>query len=312
MPFSVVSGHFRLVGRTPAGNPSGFSPDGDSIQFQPRDRELLRRLPVLDRPVRFTSVGSTQLRMEGIDALELHFTAPGVGTHQPRPLADQARDQLIDTLGLAPVTYAPPDHRRVKPPAPKDGEPGWILTRALDVHGRPVSWLFTGEPPAPDGDQFWLDAPLLRRSANHAQVAAGAAYPLFYDTLFADLREALAAAAQVAEEDKRGVWQSDATLSGVDGSSIAALERDGVIFPKLFRRLVEYHATVGDDLAGFRPWLAELGEQVLDLDTMNFTHLDNVVAVHTNQVRLTKPPLRLVFVSDKGRRRPNVLHRRAR
>ena len=35
MPFIVIQGTFHLVGRTQAGNPSGFEPDGDSIQFKP-------------------------------------------------------------------------------------------------------------------------------------------------------------------------------------------------------------------------------------------------------------------------------------
>jgi hypothetical protein len=35
MPFILIHGTFHLVGRTQAGNPSGFEPDGDSIQFKP-------------------------------------------------------------------------------------------------------------------------------------------------------------------------------------------------------------------------------------------------------------------------------------
>ncbi len=95
MPITVIAGTFQVVGQTRTGNPSGFEPDGDSIQFRPTDPDLLDRLPILDSPVRLTSIGSTQLRMEGIDALEIHF-----GSHQPRPLADQGRDALTDRLGL--------------------------------------------------------------------------------------------------------------------------------------------------------------------------------------------------------------------
>jgi len=100
MPFTVIAGTFRVVGRSRAGNPSGFEPDGDSVQFRPTDPGLLERLPVLNRPIRLTSIGSTQLRMEAIDALEIHFA----GSHQPRPLADQGRDALTGRLGLAPIT----------------------------------------------------------------------------------------------------------------------------------------------------------------------------------------------------------------
>lgn len=36
-----------MVGQTRAGNPSGFEPDGDSVQFKPTDPGLLDRLAVL-------------------------------------------------------------------------------------------------------------------------------------------------------------------------------------------------------------------------------------------------------------------------
>jgi hypothetical protein len=66
-------GTFHLVGRTQAGNPTGFQPDGDSIQFKPTNPQLLNQLDQPGRPYRLTSIGSTQLRLEAIDALELHF-----------------------------------------------------------------------------------------------------------------------------------------------------------------------------------------------------------------------------------------------
>jgi hypothetical protein len=53
------------------------------------------------------------LGFEGIDALELHFE----GHHQPRPLADEARDYLTGLLGMNLVEYRPPDHLTVKPAA---------------------------------------------------------------------------------------------------------------------------------------------------------------------------------------------------
>jgi hypothetical protein len=104
VPFLVITGTFHLVGRTPAGNPSGFAPDGDSVQFRPTDHSLLERLTRVGRPYRLTSIGSTQLRFEGIDALELHFD----GSLEPRPLADRARDFLTGELALNPVPYKHP------------------------------------------------------------------------------------------------------------------------------------------------------------------------------------------------------------
>jgi endonuclease YncB( thermonuclease family) len=113
MPFILIQGTFHLVGRTQAGNPTGFQLDGDSIQFKPTNPQLLNQLDQPGRPVRLTSIGSTQLRLEGIDALELHFDS----THQSRPLADQARDFLTGKLSLNPVPYGRPATSRSSRPS---------------------------------------------------------------------------------------------------------------------------------------------------------------------------------------------------
>lgn len=314
MPFTAIAGRFRVLGQTQAGTPSGFAPDGDSVQFAPDDPALLERLPVLAAPVDLTAVGSTQLRMEGIDALELHYS----GSHQPRPLADQARDMLMQHLGLTPLTYRAPHHTQVEPPAVNDAQPGWIASRSLDLYGRPIAWLFTGTPPVPDGAELFLTPDHIRASANHAQLVAGAAYPLLYDTLFAQLRAVMANAAIAAQAAGVGLWTQDRTQTGADGYSVPALEQSGVIWPKLYRRLVEFHsnpdanhdggqdgdrnAGPGRDLVGFLEWLAtEKPEQVLDLDDdANFTHFDNLITVDGNQVRLLRAPHRIVVLSAKG------------
>ncbi len=163
--------------------------------------------------------------------------------------------------------------------------------------------MFTGAPPEPDGSQVFVDDALAVTSTNHAELVAGAAYPLLYDTLFASLRQVLADAAVTAQQRKDGLWASDRTLTGVDGSTVAALEEGGVVIPKLFRRLVEFHGNPGRDLADFNHWLAtDKPEQIVDLDdNTNFTHLDNLVEVTGDQVRLTRPAHRLVIISAKGR-----------
>jgi hypothetical protein len=66
MPFLIIRGSFHLIGKTAQGNPSGFQPDGDSMQFKPDNAALLNRLEQIDDPYRLTSIGSTQLRFEGI------------------------------------------------------------------------------------------------------------------------------------------------------------------------------------------------------------------------------------------------------
>jgi endonuclease YncB( thermonuclease family) len=295
MPFILIQGTFHLVGRTQAGNPSGFEPDGDSIQFKPTNPTLLDRLDQPGRPYRLTLIDSTQLRLEGIDALELHFDS----THQPRPLADEARDFLTGKLGLNPVPYRPPRNIRVKPPVLKDATSGFILSRAIEINGRPIAFAFTSTPPAADGAEVFLGSSLLKRSLNYRSLAAGQAYPLFYDTLFADLRRLFIQAVATARQTGLGLWPQDRSQTGLAVTSQAELEQQGVVFPKLFRRLSEFLAQQAGGLGGFLPWLAASEEQVLDLTEGNFTHFDNVVAVEGQQVRLLRRPEELVFVSAK-------------
>ena len=105
-------------------------------------------------------------------------------------------------------------------------------------------------------------------------------------------------------------WAQDRTRAGADGSSVPALECGGVIWPKLYQRLVEFHGDrdldldhdQGRDLTGFLTWLnTEKSEQVLDLDNdANFTHLDDLVEVDGDQVRLLRDLHRIVVVSSKG------------
>jgi endonuclease YncB( thermonuclease family) len=211
MPFLIIKGSFHLVGKSRQGNPSGFQPDGDSIQFRPDDPSLLDRLERVDKPYRLTSIGSTQLRFEGIDALELHFE----GHHQPRPLADHSRDYLTGLLAMNPVTYRPPDHLTVKPPVAHDGARGYILARELEAHGRPVSFAFAGKPGGADGAKLTLRTALLKRSLNYKSLASGNSYSLFYDTLFASVRASFAQAARSARAAKKGLWKDDRSTKGV-------------------------------------------------------------------------------------------------
>jgi hypothetical protein len=77
------------------------------------------------------------------------------------------------------------------------------------------------------------------------------------------------------------------------------LEASGVIFPKLFRRLTSYFDGGGIDLDGFLPWLEQTKEQVLDLTSGNFTHLDDMLTIRNGKLRMTVRPEQLVIVSAK-------------
>src|SRR5919108_2345360 len=90
---------------------------------------------------------------------------------------------------------------------------GFILSRALEAHGRPVAFVFAGAPPQPDGSEIVLKPGLLRKSVNFKSLAAGHAYPLYYDTLFVDLRDAFTTAAATARSQGLGIWAADRSMS---------------------------------------------------------------------------------------------------
>jgi hypothetical protein len=64
MPYLVISGGFRA---------KGAQPDGDSVRFAPdnlADWDLVAGV----HPVKRNASGVAQLRLDGIDALETHYT----------------------------------------------------------------------------------------------------------------------------------------------------------------------------------------------------------------------------------------------
>ena len=165
------------------------------------DPAQLGRLERVGKPIKLTAIGSTQLRFEGIDALELN-----------------------------PVPYRPPTSVRVQPPVSKDATPGYILSRAPEAHWRPVAF-------------------------------------------------ACQAVAVSAREKKRGLRTADRSHNGVNATSQADLEQNGVVFSKLLPEADRVPRPAAASVSGFLAWLADKKEQVFDLPSNNFTHFDNVLRV---------------------------------
>jgi endonuclease YncB( thermonuclease family) len=293
MPFLVIKGSFRLVGKNKKGTPTGFQPDGDSIQFKPDDASLLDKLDQVGAPYTLTGIGSLNLRFEGIDAAEIHYQ----GARQARLFPEDARDYLTGQIGMNPVTYGQTGVT-VKPPA-NDGQRGHILARALEAHGRPVSFVYIGDPAEEDGATVRLDVPRLRQSLNWKLIADGQAYPLFYDTLFHDLRDALAAEADQVKLSGKNVWSNDVNQAFAV-STRADAEAAKLLYPKVFRRLADFFRE-HDDLADLPDWMTAKSEndEVWTLPEWNRTHFDNVLEIQGDTIKLTTSPSHLVFVSRK-------------
>ena len=274
MPFQRIAGTFHVT---------NYSPDGDTIRFAPADPD---RLAALDGPpAKINGRGHVSLRLEGIDALETHYS----GQKQPAAFADGATDALLAHLGIGNIVWA--DERRSVVSA-DDGVAGHILARGCDKYGRVIALAFPG---AGDGDgEVFVEADHLDGSANRMLLREGLAYPTFYWSLFADLRDALAAASGDARDAGRGLHAEDRTTAGFEVLSLASITDDHVILPKLFRRLVTYLESAGS-VEGFKAALEASAEPVFDLRDRNFTHFDTFIEQDGATIRLHRDPEELVF-----------------
>lgn len=256
----------------------GTSPDGDTIRFRPAHP---KNLAALEGSARLSKQHTVQVRLEGIDAPELHYD----GARQRRSAA--ARTRLLQLLGFSKVQLFADWVQSASE------VPGWIVARQVDVRGRVVGFVYRGH--AEDGVIARVP---IAASANAAMLACGAAYPLAYTSLEPDLRRAMVGWAEEARAAGRGVWSDDATrrfaLRGI--GSIGA--RGALVFPKLFRRCVAFCREGADPGArAFVEWLraspehddfVELGRRTVRLSAL----LTGGRAL----VRVGVDPLGMVFV----------------
>src|SRR5438105_4670404 len=111
----------------------GYQPDGDSIRFIAETPDLFDDLYRGYKIRRGTRDDSVQLRLEAIDAPELHYG------NAAQPTGDTARDWLLGQLGFTDVTYETGTTSVVS--ASPDAVPAVIYTKASDPNGRPISYL---------------------------------------------------------------------------------------------------------------------------------------------------------------------------
>lgn len=286
MPFKLIKGSFHV---------RNYSPDGDSIRFQPDNAALVHDLE--GSSPKFNARNHVQLRIEAIDTLETHYSPPSGGgaLHQPLAIALAAADRLMNYVGITNIVWDS-GHRTVT--SADDGTRGYILARTVEKNGRPVAFVYTGEAPdgEADGDDINLDSARLQDSYNYAALLEGYAYPTYYNGLFHDLREMLSAAAASARGNGLGIYASDRTTDGFSASTLQSITEEFTILPKLFRRLSEYMVNYGTAV-GFKRKLAQSREPVLDLRNSNFSHFDTFIEQEddSDEIKLTRLPEELVF-----------------
>jgi endonuclease YncB( thermonuclease family) len=276
MPFVVIKGTFHV---------EGYSPDGDSVRFMAENREHWAKLS--GRRAELNAKDHAQLRFEAIDTLETHY----LNMHQPLALATGALERLLEGLNITDVEW---NEARTTITSANDGTEGYILSREVEVNGRPVAFVYAGTPPEEDGSEIFLDADRMSQSLNQRALEEGFAYPTYYKGLFYDLREALTETVARARQAQLGVWAVDRTNAGFEVEGLDSITDEHVILPKLFRRLAEY-LEAGGSVAGFVEFLEAREEEIIVISTVHPTHFDTVVEVEGNTVRLTEPPENLIF-----------------
>jgi nuclease-like protein len=230
---------------------AGYEPDGDSVRFiadTPALFSKLRRGYMIRRSPRD---GSVQLRLESIDAPELHYGSAA------QPTGNTARDWLLAQLGFHDVVYK--DATTTVASASPPSVSASIYTAASDPNGRPVSYLHVGSGASPaDGTWVHVTPAVLDHTVNARALAAGIAYPTFYTSTPASHVSHLRGVATQARHAKEGVWDVDHTdlFTLVNQSSVG---QDGqLILPKLFRRATDYLKAVATGFHGnLTDWLQD-------------------------------------------------------
>lgn len=262
MPFLTIKGVF---------NPQSGIPDGDSVRFLADDDSLF---DLLEGQVDFRSDGEVQLRYEGIDALERAAI---------RPFSSDATEQNLQLLG-----------------GEENGQPGYILSNQIEQNGRPVCFVFTGEPNDADGSEIVLEPETLQQSVNYQLLAEGFVYPLFYDTLYQELRDRLVEAVETARQEKLGIWTEDASNQGFTVQPPVNLAQLEPIFPKLWRRLETFYRRPSNQnktAAQFLESLAQGSDRLFTIPDQRWIKFSTALEVSGDKLKLKYKPEEMIFRS---------------
>ncbi|MFN3225409.1 MAG: hypothetical protein ACE360_04065 [Hyphomicrobiales bacterium] len=223
---------------------------------------------------------SIQLRYEGIDAMEKRALTPYSSN------ATAANLELTNTSGGTTSSR------------------GYIYTNQLGPRGRPIAFVFAGDTDQADGSEIFVPAETMLNSVNAALLAEGHAYPLFYDTLYDDIREALSELALNARGRRQNVWSADQTNSGFEWTGdVSTLPP---VFPKLWRRIDDF---IGDEtffdenrpMAGLKAWIEMMKPERVSVPSQGlFTGFDNLIEVTEDRVQMIVEPEKVVISSQTG------------
>ncbi len=272
----------------------GYEPDGDSVRFQADDLSLFKdvyRAHLLEPNRRDKAV---QLRLEAIDAPETHY-----GIHAQK-LGDKARGAFLKSLGFTNMQF---NGNRVTTCTPNTVR-AIILTKALDPHGRPISYLLVGDNTEvyPNGSDVIVDTGLLSKTINMSLLSDGIAYPLLYTSTPLMHREYVRLTAEKARSQNDEVWSQDESSLFELKNFSSIIVPDGVlIYPKLFRRSIDYLKASENGFVGDLPdWLRKKGEgtenDLVMIKESFEIHLSELLSQYNDDVSLKVGILDMTFI----------------
>lgn len=279
MAFTWIRGRLVVV---------GYSPDGDSVRFVPDEIATVRELENGRRVRPSERDGSIQLRLDAIDAPETHYQ------DQAQPLADEARTTLLDAVGFRDVRF---DDNDTVTAATPDSVPAAICAALVEVNGRPVALLVTGDAAEAHVDGDEVDpATVVDASVNATQTTGGRAYLTLYTSTPEPVRRRFLELAASAT-GPGSVWAEDRS-AGFTLTKQADVGPDGqLILPKLFRRATDYLRA--DTSGTFLEWLRDQGSDDDPVEAAGRrTNLSALITQDGDRVSLTVPITDLVFVED--------------
>ncbi len=241
--YKIISGYLTIIGKQPDGDSMGFIPNNPNA-FDGVYRNHLLKPSVRD--------GSVQLRFEGIDTPELHY-----GTDM-QPHSKSARDYILKLCQFVNTVYIKTGGKNStiihssKPEKIK----AYIACNGLEPHGRPISYVYLGTTEN-DGQVLSIPPNELKNSLNYKMLEEGLAYLLTYSSMPSSHIDYFRAAAIRAKTAKKNIWSIDTTnMFTLEKKSSIEGEEAQLIFPKLFRRCMDYYNDVHKGFNGtFIEWL---------------------------------------------------------
>lgn len=276
MSFTLIKGTFHVV---------GYSPDGDSIRFKANNTENWSKL--IGISPQLNEKNHVQVRLIGIDSLETHFRQ----CQQSLKWALSAANFLLEFLQIDEVKWDEDNNVIIKA---KDNIEGFILAKKTDQHGRPLGFIFQGKIDAKDGDIFFLPIDLFLKSVNYQSLLCGESYPTYYRGLAPTLRKKMTIGVNKAKIQNLGIWKYDLTNKGFHVWDLFDEEKNIVILPKLFRRLVSY-LEINQELEGFKHSVVK-SEKVLILPSQTKKLFRDIIIQDNTIFKLSESPEDLVYL----------------